>query len=184
MRRSVIISIVSALMMVPSLLLGQVTPLQKVCDKAIENPGFSSFEMKADGVSIKLDDDESSKEVEEILSSLEMIRVVSYNDSKEEGRSSSKAFYDDLMKAVDKGSYSEGITVIDGSDEIRMFFLKENGSIRELSLIIREETETAIVSMTGDIDLGKMFNAHSIKTLSKMAGTCSKDRHIKVETGE
>ena len=85
------------------------------------------------------------------------------------------AVYNEFAAVFPAGTYKELMTVNEGRQNIK-FMTKQDGGgkITEMVMLMKDKTEVAVLSLTGNIDLStvsklsKGMNIHGIEGLGKM----------------
>jgi hypothetical protein len=148
--------ITGAMLFVASTLTGQ-NASDQLFEKYSGQDGFTSvhitqymFQLFAD-----LDTDEELSEFMELASSIDRIKILTgEGDSLNPTRGS--VLYKDAMKMLPIKEYQELMEVRDGDQTVHMLIKEEGKTISEFLMLVFEEEETAIISITGRIDLNQL----------------------------
>ena len=164
---------------VPFLMNAQ-SPVDKVFDKYAGQDGFTTvniskemFQMlmqmgKGDGK------DTSITEMKNMMEQLTGLKVLTFNfDSTKMVRAVS--IYNEFAAVFPSGTYKELMTINEGRQNIR-FMTKQDagGKINEMVMLMKDKTEVAVLSLTGNIDLStvsklsKGMNIHGMEGLRKL----------------
>jgi hypothetical protein len=164
MKRLMVIIVALAL---PVFLHAQVTPLAKFFEKYSGKPGFSSAEIKNAMINFDSVKVAEFARIQEALSDVREIRMLRYDGSNPE--TTGKIFKDKLNKALVKGKYEELASVNIENKFARLLVYKDKQQQPgEFAIVARGEGETVILTMTGKIDLSKIFNAQTMAWLGSI----------------
>ena len=148
--------ITGAMLFVASTLTGQ-NASDQLFEKYSGQDGFTSvhitqymFQLFAD-----LDTDEELSEFMELASSIDRIKILTgEGDSLNPTRGS--GLYKDAITMLPIKEYQELMEVRDGDQTVHMLIKEEGKTISEFLMLVFEEEETAIISITGRIDLNQL----------------------------
>lgn len=159
MKRKSFISLLLAILISPIFLQSQNIFLDGIFEKYSNQKGFTYVNITPDMFDLfsdKTNTKDSSKFME-LVKGLTGIKVLTY----EKSGTKIKAIYEEVLKNIPKGLYKELMVVKSENTNVKFLIHKENNKIMELVLLVSEENQFALISITGDIDLKK------VKKLSK-----------------
>lgn len=152
----------------------QSSPSSKLFEKYNGKDGFTTVSISKDlfGMFADLDsDDPESKEIKEMMSQLDGIRILMYETDTATDEELGK-FRTEIGKINTQG-LSELMVVKENKEEVKFLAAKKGEKITELLLIINDEKEAGFISITGLIDLNTV--AKLSKTM-KMEGMENLDK--------
>ena len=132
------------------------TTIDRLYDKYAGTDGFTSINISPEmfnmisGMSMS-DSSEEAKEAQDAMSQLSGLKILTYEA--EEGEVN-EAFMNEVKALTKIEGYSELMSVQDG-DEIVKFLVSKtpDGKVSELLMIVHEESEAVVMSMTGNLDM-------------------------------
>lgn len=168
MKKLVLSLVVIGAMVLPTILTAQTT-IDRLYDKYAGNDGFTSINISPEmfnmisGISMS-DSSEEAKEAQDAMSQLTGLKMLVYEA--EEGEVDQE-FMDEIKALTKIEGYSELMSVQDG-DEIVKFLVSKtpDGKVSEMLMIVCEESEAVVMSMTGNLDMS---------TISKISKTLEID---------
>jgi 3-oxoacyl-ACP reductase-like protein len=169
------------LVLVPFLVPAQTTPLNRLFDKSIEEPGFSSSEIKTRDVTFEWEKEEGTENIREVLDGIESIRVLSYDDNAEEARKDAGKVYEKMEKAIEKDDYTVAMSFSSDEDKVDVYFLKDGDKVREFALISKGKEKVTMITVTGDLDMAKMMRKETMKGLWSLKSFYSGKKHTEVQ---
>ena len=120
-----------------------------------------------------LDTDEEMKEFTEIASSIDRIKILTgERDSLNPNRGN--GLYKDALKTLPLKEYQELMEIKDGDQSVKMLIKEEGKTISEFLMLVHDEDETAIISITGQINLNqlarlsKQMNIEGLENLEEL----------------
>ena len=154
-------------------ILAQNRTVDRVFDKYAGQEGFTSVYISKYMFSMfaQMDDVENNDlaEMQEVFGKLDGIRILAVDDEEVIGKGVN--FYDEIMKDLDRDDYEEIMVVKDSESNVVFLAKEEKGKIVELLLIVGGESDNALISITGEIDLstiGKRSNSMGIEGMEKL----------------
>ena len=158
MKRVVIMAV--ALMLSP-MVFGQ-TASDDLFDRYSGKDGYTSihitqymFLLFAD-----LDTDEEMKEFTDMASSIDRMKILTVDsDSLHPNRASE--FYSDARKTLPIQEYEELMVVKDGDQTVQMLIQEEGKMVSEFLMLVNDNSETVVISITGNIDLNQLARMSS-----------------------
>ena len=154
-------------------ILAQSRSVDRVFDKYAGQDGFTSVYISKYMFSMfaQLDDveDDDLAEMQDIFGKLDGIRILAVEDDNAIGEGVN--FYDEIMKDLDRDNYEELMVVKDSESDVVFLAQEENGKIVELLLVVGGESDNALISITGVIDLstiGKISHSMGIEGMEKL----------------
>ena len=179
MKKLMLSLVCMAFLMVPYLVSAQ-SPIDKVFDKYGSQDGFTSVNISKEMFQMLMQmgqgdlKDTSAVEIKKMMEQLTSLKVLTYNfDSTKIVKAVS--VYNEFAAAFPAGSYKELMTINEGRQNIK-FMTKQDasGKISEMVMLMKDKTEIAVLSLTGNIDLStvsklsKGMNIHGMEGLKKM----------------
>ena len=157
------LSFISALLFMALPAFAQEDAITKYFNKYIDDPTFSAvyispkmFDMVA-----KIEIEDMEPEVQEVIKSLKGLRILHTEKN-------TTQYYNEALKVISSNEYELLLTARDGGENVR-FMVKDNGDIvEELLMVVGGETDFALLSFIGNIDLkkiGKLAKALDIDNL-------------------
>lgn len=115
------------------------------------------------------DSSDKAKETQSVIDQLSGLKMLVYESEK--GKTN-KAFMEEIRQLTKLKGYTELMSV-DGSDETVKFLAKKdsNGKVSEMLMIVLEENEAVVMSMTGALDMksiSKISNALDIEGMERL----------------
>ncbi|MFA5419109.1 MAG: DUF4252 domain-containing protein, partial [Bacteroidales bacterium] len=161
--------------LMPAMLQAQ-TAIDKLYEKYAGQDGFTSinispgmFQMLSD-----LDTDDSTEEVKEaqnVMDQLKSLKMLVYEPK--EGQKFD--FMKEVKKSVNLGDYIELMSIREENTDIRFLVKKtKDGHISEMLMLVDDDNEGMIMSMTGNIDMntiskiGKSMDVKGLENLEKL----------------
>ena len=162
------------------LFLNAQSPIDKVFDKYVSQEGFTTVNISKELFQMLMqmgkDDakDTSVVEMKKMMEQLTGLKVLTFTfDSTKIAKAVS--VYNEFAGVFPAGSYKELMTVNEGRQNIK-FMTKQDasGKINEMVMLLKDKTEVAVLSLTGNIDLStvsrlsKGMNIHGMEGLRKI----------------
>ena len=155
MKKLVLSLVIVGMMVIPAMLSAQTT-IDKLYAKYAGNDGFTSINISPEmfnlisGISMS-DSSEDAKEAQEAMSQLSGLKMLVYEAGEGEV---DQAFMNEIKALTKLEGYSELMSVEDG-DEIVKFLVSKtpDGKVSEMLMIVHEESEAVVMSMTGNLDM-------------------------------
>lgn len=155
MKKQLIKIIVITAMIIPATMFSQ-NDFNKLYDKYAGQEGFTSINISPEMFrflsSIDMSDSSNdSKETQNVMQQLEGLKMLVYN--KEEGKNAID-FYKEVQRNLPIDDYTELMAVKDSDSDIKFLIKKAGkGKISELLMIVLDDEEVLVMSMTGNIDM-------------------------------
>jgi hypothetical protein len=168
-----------AFLLAPILLNAQ-SPIDKVFDKYGSQDGFTSVNISKEMFQMLMklgqgdSKDTSMVEIKQMMEQLTGLKVLTFTfDSSKIVKAVS--VYNEFAGVFPAGVYKELMTINEGRQNIK-FMTKQDagGRISEMVMLMKDKTEVAVLSLTGNIDLStvsklsKGMNIHGMEGLKKM----------------
>jgi len=162
------------------LLVNAQSPIDKVFDKYSSQDGFTTVNITKELFQMLMQigkgevKDTSGAEMKKMMEQLTGLKVLTFSfDSTKLVKA--VAVYNEFAAVFPAGTYKELMTVNEGRQNIK-FMTKQDGGgkITEMVMLMKDKTEVAVLSLTGNIDLStvsklsKGMNIHGIEGLGKM----------------
>lgn len=168
-----------ALLMVPFLLNAQ-SPIDKVFEKYAGQDRFTTVNISKEMFQMfqqmgsANQKDSTVMEIKKMMEQLTGLKVLTYNfDSTDMVKAVS--VYNEFAGCFPAASYKELMTINKGREYIKFLTKQEaNGKISEMVMLMKDEKEVAVLSLTGLIDLStvsklsKGMNIHGTENLHKI----------------
>ena len=153
--KKLIISCTFILLLVSGSLRAQ-TAIDDLYDEYADQKGFTSININPamfqmiSGMDMN-DSSEQAQDAQDVMKKLTGLKMLVYEP---ENGHKNRAFLDDVKALTEIKGYSEMMSVKDGNDVVK-FLAKDgkDGKIPEMLMIVYEDNEVVIMSMTGDMDL-------------------------------
>lgn len=174
-----------AFLTVPLLVNAQ-SPIDKVFEKYSSQEGFTTVNISKELFQMLMQigrndsKDTSMAEMKKMMEQLSGLKVITFTfDSTRVARA--VAVYNEFAGVFPAGTYKELMTVNEGRQNIK-FLTKQDaaGKISEMVMLMKDKTEVAVLSLTGNIDLStvsklsKGMNIHGMEGLRKIGNPHSK----------
>jgi len=174
-----------AFMILPILVKAQ-SPIDKVLEKYAGHDGFTTVNISREMFHMLMQmgegnlKDSSAVEVKNMMEQLTGLKVLTFSfDSAKIVKAVS--VYNEFAGVFPASTYKELMSVNEGRQNIK-FMTKQDGSgkISEMVMLMKDKTEVAVLSLTGNIDLStvsrlsKGMNIHGMEGLKKIG-----DKHRK-----
>lgn len=152
--------------LLPLAFFAQDTPLSGLFKKYADKPGYNATQIIPSQMTEKMGKKAEKETVHKILKKISAFRVISTDN--EEGGSVEK-LEKKISRAVSKADYKELVKVNAEDESIKMYGLKpDRGSMREFALVIKEEQELTLITLTGDVDMSDIFEGDIMDQLIKL----------------
>ena len=163
-----------AIVLFPALLLAQQTPLSALYSKYASEPGFETTEIMPGSTSYEWEKNIGAENIKEMIKDIESIRILEY---KGEGHSAADKLWKKMSAAATEDAYIEVVNVSGDKEQARLYMLKESGGVyREIALIAREADEVTMITVTGNIDMNKIFSPETMQSLRELGNYYRKDK--------
>lgn len=175
MKKIILITTITLFALMPALLMAQ-TAIDKLYDKYAGKEGFTSINISPGMFQMlgNLDTDDSTEEVKDaqnVMEQLKSLKMLVYEPKEGEKFD----FMTEVKKTVKLDDYEELMSIREENTDIRFLVKKtKNNHISELLMLIDDDNEGMIMSMTGDIDMntvskiGKSMNMKGMENLDKL----------------
>ncbi len=162
------------------LLMNAQSPIDKVFDKYASQDGFTSVNISKEMFQMLMQigqgdsKDTSMVDMKKMMEQLTGLKVLTFSfDSTKVVKA--VAVYNEFAGVFPAGTYKELMTINEGRQNIK-FMTKQDagGKINEMVMLMKDKTEVAVLSLTGNIDLStvsklsKGMNIHGMEGLRKM----------------
>lgn len=158
MKKAMIMAV--ALFMAP-MVFGQ-TASDQLFEKYSGKDGYTSihitqymFQLFAD-----LDTDEEMKEFTEMASSIDRMKILTV-DSDSLNPRRAQDFFKDATNTLPIKQYQELMVVKDGEQTVQMLIQEEGKMVSEFLMLVNDDHETVVISITGNIDLNQLARMSS-----------------------
>ncbi len=175
MKKVIVKTTLIVAMLLPFLVSGQ-TAIDKLYERYAGEEGFTSINISPQMFNMlsAMDMGDSSgdvKEAQDVMQQLSGLKMLVFEPKNGE----TSDFVKEVKSLVPSSDYAEMMTV-DSEDSKVSFLVKKNkgGNVAELLMIVYEENEAVIMSMTGDIDMktiseiSKSLNMEGLENLDKL----------------
>jgi hypothetical protein len=167
------------LLAIPAMMNAQ-SPIDKVFEKYAGQDGFTSVNISKEMFQMLMQmgqgdsKDTSAVEIRKMMEQLTGLKVLTYTfDSVKIARAVS--VYNEFAGVFPAGSYKELMTINEGRQNIKFMTRSDaSGKITEMVMLMKDKTEVAVLSLTGNIDLStvsklsKGMNIHGMENLKKI----------------
>ena len=165
--------------MTPFLMNAQ-SPIDKVFDKYVSQEGFTTVNISKEMFQMLMQmgqgdsKDTSIVELKKMMEQLNGLKVLTFSfDSTQIVKAVS--VYNEFAGVFPANTYKELMTINEGRENIK-FMTKQDaaGKISEMVMLMKNKTEVAVLSLTGNIDLStvsklsKGMNIHGMEGLNKI----------------
>jgi hypothetical protein len=179
MKKLILSLSVVAFMLVSSLVNAQ-SPIDKVFDKYASQDGFTTVNISKEMFQMLMQmgqgdtKDTSMVEMKKMMEQLTGLKVLTFSfDSTKIVKAVS--VYNEFAGVFPASAYKELMSINEGRQNIK-FMTKQDasGKISEMVMLMKDKTEVAVLSLTGNIDLStvsklsKGMNIHGMEGLNKM----------------
>jgi hypothetical protein len=174
--KKLVISLALVIAVILPAMVSAQTAIDKLYERYAGEEGFTSINISPDMFNMLSDMDmgDSSGEVKEaqnVMHQLKGLKMLVYEP--ESGEISD--FVKEVKDMIPSSEYSELMSV-DSDDSMVKFLVKKNknGNVSELLMLVYEEDEAVIMSMTGDIDMktiseiGRSLNMDGLENLEDL----------------
>ena len=178
--KKLILNLVYATFLVVPLFMNGQSPMDKVFEKYAGQDGFTTvnvskvmFQML---MQIGKDDDKDTSrlEMKKMMEQLTGLKVLTFNfDSTKIARAVS--VYNEFAGVFPASAYKELMTINEGRQNIKFMTRQDaGGKINEMVMLMKDKSEVAVLSLTGNIDLStvaklsKGMNIHGMEGLRKL----------------
>ena len=143
--------------------LAQQDAITKYFDKYVDDERFSMvyvspklFEMVS---KVDLESEDIDPDILEMVKELKGLRILSYDG---EG---ARKFYDEANNKIDFNQYESLIEARGDTENVRIMAITEGDNVQELLLLVGGDTEFALISFVGNIDLKKIGKLGAIMNI-------------------
>jgi hypothetical protein len=159
---------------IPVILSAQKTPFESLYDRYVSEPGFESTQVLPGSTSFEWEKSLDNPQVKEMMQSIESIRILKVKA--DSTRVSQEKVWKNMQKAATEEQYKEVVTVSAEKAQVRLFILEgTEGHTREVALIVKEDDEIVMMTMTGNMDFSAMFSHENMKQLREIGEYYMKD---------
>jgi hypothetical protein len=178
--KKLMLSLVCIAFMITPFILNAQSPIDKVFDKYATQDGFTTVNISKEMFQMLMQmgqgqlKDTSAVEIKKMMEQLTGLKVLTF------GFDSTKivkavAVYNEFAGAFPASTYKELMTINEGRENIKFLTRQDaSGKISEMVMLMKNKTEVAVLSLTGNIDLStisklsKGMNIHGMEGLRKM----------------
>ncbi len=180
MKKMILNFVLISFMLVPNFVNAQ-SPIDKVFDKYASQEGFTSVNISKEMFQMLMQmggkgdvKDSSMVEIKSMMEQLSGLKVLTFAfDSTKIVKA--VAVYNEFAGVFPPNTYKELMTINEGRQNIK-FMTKQDaaGKISEMVMLMKDKTEVAVLSLTGNIDLStvsklsKGMNIHGMEGLKKI----------------
>jgi hypothetical protein len=179
MKKLMLSFICMAFMLAPVLMNAQ-SPIDKVFDKHANQEGFTSVNISKEMFQMLMQmgqgdsKDTNMVEMKKMMEQLTGLKVLTFTfDSTNIVKAVS--IYNEFAGVFPASTYKELMTINEGRQNIKFMTKQDSGGkINEMVMLMKDKTEVAVLSLTGNIDLStvsklsKGMNIHGMEGLKKM----------------
>ncbi len=160
------IIVLFAMIALPGLMFAQETPLSSVYFNYADEPGFEATEIRPGSEGSEWEQKISSDHFRDLVNDITSIRILEY---KGEGKVRPAKIWKKMSTAAGSGNYTE-IVNFSGDDEQALVYISREsaGIYSEIALMAREENDLVLITVTGNIDLEKIFSPETMKSLREL----------------
>ncbi|MEI7661182.1 MAG: DUF4252 domain-containing protein [Bacteroidota bacterium] len=178
--KKVMFSLICAVFLAIPFMIHAQSPIDKVFEKYSNQDGFTTVNISKELFQMVMQmgkpeaKDTSSTEMRKMMEQLTGLKVLTFSfDSTKIAKA--VAIYNEFSGVFPAGTYKELMTVNEGRQNIK-FMTKQDaaGKINEMVMLMKDKTEVAVLSLTGNIDLStvsklsKGMNIHGMEGLGKL----------------
>jgi len=178
--KNLMLRLVCTVFLMGPLLMNAQSPIDKVFDKYASQDGFTSVNISKEMFQMLMQigqgdsKDTSMVDMKKMMEQLTGLKVLTFSfDSTKVVKA--VAVYNEFAGVFPAGTYKELMTINEGRQNIK-FMTKQDagGKINEMVMLMKDKTEVAVLSLTGNIDLStvsklsKGMNIHGMEGLRKM----------------
>jgi len=136
--------------------------IEQIFKKYADKDGFTSVVITKNMFQLFANvDNPTNDDFLKTVKNLDFIKILSV-----QGESEGKNFYKEIQPAIPETEYKELMTIKEPENQVKFFTLEKDGVIKELIMISCGKEESAMIWMTGIIDM---------KTVAKIAGSMHVD---------
>lgn len=162
------------LVIVPGIILAQSTPFSDLYNTYVSEQGFETTEMRPGSTSFEWEKNLEAQNIKDMIKDIESVRVMEYDGS---GKISMEKLWKKMTSASREANYTEVMSMKGDGEEAALFMMKRSDGIySEIALIVKEEDEIVMVTVTGNIDFGKMFSPETMQSLRELGDYYMKGR--------
>jgi hypothetical protein len=179
MKKLLLTIVAMAFVAVPVLVKAQ-SPIDKVFEKYATQDGFTSVNISREMFQMLMQigqgdsKDTSMVEIKKMMEQLTGLKVLTFAfDSTKIVKAVS--VYNEFAGVFPASTYKELMTINEGRQNIKFMTRQDaSGKINEMVMLMKDKTEVAVLSLTGNIDLStvsklsKGMNIHGMEGLKKM----------------
>ncbi len=138
-----------ALIIVPLFAAAQASPADKIFEKYSGREGYTSVYISKYMFGLFSGMETKDKEIENILGKLTGIRIL----ASEEKQSAGVNFFAEIMKELPRDQYQELMVIKEKGQDFQFLIREKDGLITELLMVAGGESNNALISIQGNIDL-------------------------------
>lgn len=160
--------ILITIFLVPVYMWAQDTPLSSLYSKYVSEPGFETTEILPGSTGFEWEQNIHSEHIKDMVKDIESIRILEY---KGEGKFSTEKLWKKMSAAASGGDYTEVVNVSGDDKQASVYMLKESeGLFREIALMAKQDDGITLITVTGDIDVKKIFSPETMESLRELSG--------------
>lgn len=145
----------------PLFLFAQQTKVDKLFEKYSEKTGFYYLNLETNMFSL-IDEEDTGSD-----SQIVYLKMLTYKEGENTSKEASK-IYGEFKKAFDNNGYKGLIDVNSSGEKVDMMVKKEDGKVSELVILLFDETETKLITATGNFDLKKLANLKHLEDCERL----------------
>jgi hypothetical protein len=161
--KKIIKALLTLAVIFPFILSAQHTKADKLFEKYADETGFYYLNLETNMFSI-VDEEASPTQEPQIV----YLKMLTFKGSENVNKDASN-IYDEFQKAFDSEIYKGLIDVNSKGEKVDMLVKKEDGRVSEIIIILFDETETMLVSASGNFDLKKLATFKQIENCKRLS---------------
>ncbi len=178
--KKLMLSLIAIAFMISPLLMNAQSPIDKVFEKYASQEGFTNVSITREMFQMLMQmgqgnvKDTNMVEMKKMMEQLTGLKVLTFSfDSAKIVKAVS--VYNEFAGAFPSNTYKELMTINEGRQNIKFLTRQDaSGKISEMVMLMKDKTEVAVLSLTGNIDLStvsklsKGMNIHGMEGLKKI----------------
>lgn len=154
----------------PVMLMAQKSPVDELFDKYSGQEGFTSVYITSYMFSMFSDLETDDPEFDALIKNLKGIKILATDDSYKGNTN----FYNEIIAKLPMEQYKELMVIKEKDQDVKFLVNEKDGKITELLLIAGGESDNALISIQGDIDLknisklSKSMNINGLEHLEEI----------------
>jgi len=134
---------------IPALVFAQKTPVDELFDKYSGQEGITSVYITSYMFSMFSDLETDDPDFDELVKNLKGIKILATDNS----YSGSVNFHEEIIQKLPTSIYKELMVIKEKDQDVKFLLNEKDGKITELLIIAGGNSENAIISIQGNIDL-------------------------------